>query len=64
MIKNIIDKEIKDPLAEMIISGEIKNNSAVRVDAVGENFSFDVICFVCHHNCMFYARSNLTSTNS
>ena len=43
-LRRVIDKEIKDPLAEMIISGEIQNNSAVRVDALGENFRFDVIC--------------------
>ena len=43
-LRRVIDKEIKDPLAEMIISGELKNNSAVRVDANGENFVFDVIC--------------------
>ncbi len=43
-LRRVIDKDIKDPLAEMLIAGEIKNNSAVRVDAAGGNFKFDVIC--------------------
>ena len=44
-LRRVIDKEIKDPLAEMIISGKIQNNSAVRVDAVNESFTFDIICW-------------------
>jgi len=43
-LRRVIDKEIKDPLAEMIISGEINPSSAVRVDADGEKFRFDIIC--------------------
>ncbi len=43
-LRRVIDKEIKDPLAEMLISGQIQNNSAVKVDANAEKFTFDVIC--------------------
>ena len=43
-LKRVIDKEIKDPLAEMIISGELQNNSAVKVDAMGDRFDFKVLC--------------------
>ncbi|MBQ7918185.1 MAG: ATP-dependent Clp protease ATP-binding subunit, partial [Clostridia bacterium] len=43
-LKRVIDKEIKDPLAEMIISGNLQDNSAVRVDANGDKFDFKVLC--------------------
>lgn len=43
-LKRVIDKEIKDPLAEMIISGELQDNSAVRVDSTGGKFDFKVLC--------------------
>ncbi len=43
-LKRVIDKEIKDPLAEMIISGELQDNSAVRVAEVGGKFDFQVLC--------------------
>ena len=43
-LKRVIDKEIKDPLAEMIISGEIVSGSAVQVDAYNQKFKFDVLC--------------------
>lgn len=43
-LKRVIDKEIKDPLAEMIISGELQDNSAVKVDANGTEFEFKVLC--------------------
>ena len=39
-LKRVIDKEIKDPLAEMIIAGELQDNSAVRVDAIQGKFDF------------------------
>ena len=44
-LRRVIDKEIQDPLAEMIISGQLNNNSAVKIDAEGENFKFDIICW-------------------
>ena len=43
-LKRVIDKEIKDPLAEMIISGEIVSGSAVQVDNYNQKFKFDVLC--------------------
>jgi len=43
-LRRVIDKEVKDPLAEMIISGELVDNSAVMVDADDENFKFEVLC--------------------
>ena len=43
-LRRVIDKEIKDPLAEMIISGELANNSAVQVDAENGKFKFDILC--------------------
>ena len=43
-LKRVIDKEIKDPLAEMIISGEIVSGSAVQVDDYNQKFKFDVLC--------------------
>ena len=43
-LRRVIDKEIKDPLAEMIISNELKNNSAVMIDADENNFKFNIIC--------------------
>lgn len=43
-LKRVIDKEIRDPLANMIVSGELLNNSAVCVDAVGGKFKFEVLC--------------------
>ena len=43
-LKRVIDKEIKDPLAEMIISGELQDNSAVKVDSNGLSFDFKVLC--------------------
>ncbi len=43
-LKRVIDKEIKDPLAEMIISGELQDNSAVRVDEINGRFDFKVLC--------------------
>ncbi len=43
-LKRVIDKEIKDPLAEMIISGVLQDNSAVQVDAKNGKFDFKVLC--------------------
>ena len=43
-IKKVIDKQIKDVLANMIIRGDISENSVVQIDAKGNNFSFEIIC--------------------
>ncbi len=43
-LRRVIDKDVKDPLAEMIISGRLNDNSAVLVDAVGGEFKFEVLC--------------------
>ena len=43
-IKKVIDKEIKDILANMIIKGEIGESSVVKIDACENNFTFDIIC--------------------
>ena len=43
-LRRVIDKEIKDPLAEMIISGEITDGSAVQVDENNQKFEFNVLC--------------------
>ena len=43
-IKKVIDKEIKDILANMIIKGEIGENSVVKIDAAQNNFIFEIIC--------------------
>ena len=43
-LKRVIDKKIRDPLANMIVSGELENNSAVQVDAENGKFKFDVLC--------------------
>ncbi|MBQ8452089.1 MAG: ATP-dependent Clp protease ATP-binding subunit [Clostridia bacterium] len=43
-LRRVIDKEIKDPLAEKIISGELSETGAVEVDVNGNNFIFNVLC--------------------
>ena len=43
-LKRVIDKQIRDPLAGMIVSGELPNGSAVRVDANNGKFVFEVLC--------------------
>lgn len=43
-IKKVIDKQIKDVLANMIIRGEIQENSVLQIDANGKNFTFEIIC--------------------
>ncbi len=43
-IKKVIDKQIKDVLANMIIRGDIQENSVVKIDARAKNFSFEIIC--------------------
>ena len=43
-IKKVIDKKIKDVLANMIISGKLNENSVIKIDAKGSEFSFEIIC--------------------
>ena len=43
-IRKVIDKRIKDVLANMIISGELVDNSVVKIDAKGKEFTFEIIC--------------------
>ena len=43
-IKKVIDKQIKDVLANMIIRGDVQENSVVQIDASDKNFSFEIIC--------------------
>lgn len=43
-IKKVIDKQIKDVLANMIIRGDVSENSVVQIDVNGNNFSFEIIC--------------------
>ena len=43
-IRKVIDKKIKDVLANMIISGELEDNSVVKIDAKGKEFTFEIIC--------------------
>ena len=43
-IKKVIDREIKDVLANMIIKGEVQDNSVVEIGVKGNNFTFKIIC--------------------
>lgn len=43
-IKKVIDKKIKDVLANMIISGSVQENSVIQIDAFAGEFSFKIIC--------------------
>ena len=43
-LKRVIDKEIRDPVANMIVSGELPNSSAVEVDVRNGRFIFNVLC--------------------
>lgn len=43
-LKRVIDKELRDPLANMIVSGSLANGSVVRVDAENGKFVFQVLC--------------------
>ena len=43
-IKKVIDKQIKDVLANMIIRGDVLENSVVQIDAKGNNFCFEIMC--------------------
>ncbi len=43
-IKRVIDKKIKDVLANMIIRGDVGENSVVEVEADSGEFTFKIIC--------------------
>ena len=43
-LRRVIDKEIKDPLAEMIISGKLDNCSVISVDTKDSCFTFNILC--------------------
>ncbi len=43
-LRRVIDKQLRDKLAQMIMNGEIQNNSAVRIDAVSNKFTFEILC--------------------
>ena len=43
-LKRVIDKEIRDELANRIVSGELANDSVIRVDAMGDKFTFEILC--------------------
>lgn len=43
-LRRVIDKQLRDKLAQMIMSGELQNNSAVRIDAKGKQFTFEILC--------------------
>ena len=44
MFLHKICEEIKDILANMIIKGDVAENSVVKIDALENNFTFDIIC--------------------
>lgn len=43
-IKKVIDKKIKDVLANMIIRGELSENSVIEIDECNKDFTFKIIC--------------------
>ena len=43
-LRKTIDKEINNPLAELIISNNLSQNSAIRVDAKENKFIFQILC--------------------
>lgn len=43
-LKRVIDKEIRDELANMIVSGSLQNGSVIRVDSDGNKFDFEILC--------------------
>ncbi len=43
-LRKVIDKEISDPLAEMIIARNLGANTAIRVDASSNKFDFQILC--------------------
>lgn len=43
-LKRVIDKEIRDELANRIVSGELENGSVILVDAQNNKFTFEILC--------------------
>lgn len=43
-LRRVIDKEINDILAEMIVSGRLSENSAVKIDETDNKLDFYVLC--------------------
>lgn len=43
-LRRVIDKEINDVIAEMIIVGKLTENSAVKVDGINGKFVFNILC--------------------
>ena len=43
-LRRVIDREISDPLAEMIINKDLVANSAVEISALNNEFIFNVLC--------------------
>lgn len=43
-LKRVIDKEINDELANMILDGRLVDNSAVLISATNEKFYFEILC--------------------
>ncbi len=41
-LKRVIQKELQDPLAERILSGEVKNGDTIRVTEGGDGLAFIV----------------------
>ena len=43
-LRRVIDKQLRDKLAQMIMSGQLQNNSAVKVDVAFNKFTFEILC--------------------
>ena len=43
-LRRVIDREINDPLAEMIVSDKITDNSAIKIDEINGKLHFSILC--------------------
>lgn len=43
-LRRVIEKKLKDPIAELIIKDRLQRNSAVRIGYENGNFTFDILC--------------------
>ena len=43
-LRRVIDKEINDVIAEMIITGKLSENSALLIDDINGKFDFRILC--------------------
>lgn len=43
-LRRVIDKEVNDVIAEMIITGKLSENSAILIDELNGNFDFRILC--------------------